>query len=314
MTWDRVAIVEQQLDNYLETAGPISHRLAADAPLREGGELTAGRALALFEDQLASRQLDVASRELKKTERSFYTIGSAGHENNAVVGARLRIDDPAFLHYRSGAFMMARARQLPGSTPLLDTLLGVVASADDPISQGRHKVWGSRALWVPPQTSTIASHLPKAMGLAFSLGRAKRLGVANGLPADAIVACSFGDASANHATALSAINTARYAVRLGLPMPLLLVCEDNGTGISVPTPDGWIAGTFGSQPHLAYFAADGEIDEIWDAVGVAIDHVRQRRQPVFLHLRTIRLWGHAGSDAEQTYRSLAEIEAVEARD
>ena len=314
MTWDRVAIVEQGLDSYLGTARPAPHRLEAAAPLRAGGELTAGRALALFEDQLASRQLDVAARELKKTDRSFYTIGSAGHENNVVVGARLRIDDPAFLHYRSGAFMMARARQLAGSTPTLDTLLGVVASSEDPISQGRHKVWGSRPLWVPPQTSTIASHLPKAMGLAFSLSRAKRLGVPNGLPADAIVACSFGDASANHATALSAVNTARYAARLGLPMPLLLICEDNDTGISVPTPDGWIASTFGNQPHLAYFLADGEIDEIWDAVGTAIEHVRQARRPAFLHLRTVRLWGHAGSDAEQTYRPLAEIEAIESGD
>ncbi|MCA1571650.1 MAG: MFS transporter [Chloroflexi bacterium] len=314
MTWDRVAAVERQLDTYLETAGSASHRLAADAPLREGAQLTARRALALFEDQLASRQLDVAARELKKTNRSFYTIGSAGHENNATVGARLRIDDPAFLHYRSGAFMMARARQLPGSTPILDTLLGVVASSEDPISQGRHKVWGSRALWVPPQTSTIASHLPKAMGLAFSLARAKRLGVANGLPADAVVACSFGDASANHATALSAINTARYAVRLGQPMPLLLVCEDNDTGISVPTPQGWIADTFENQSHLAYFEADGEIDDVWETVGAAIGHVRRSRQPAFLRLRTVRLWGHAGSDAEQSYRSLAEIEAVERRD
>jgi len=314
MTWDRVAIVERQLDSFLETAGPAPDRLAAGAPLRDGSGLTVGGALALFEDQLASRQLDVVARELKKTNRSYYTIGSAGHENNAVVGARLRIDDPAFLHYRSGAFMMARARQLPGSTPILDTLLGVVASSEDPISQGRHKVWGSRALWVPPQTSTIASHLPKAMGLAFSMARAKRLGVANDLPADAIVACSFGDASANHATALSAINTARYTVRLGLPMPLLLVCEDNDTGISVPTPDGWIGSTFSSQPHLAYFLADGELDEVWETVGAAIEHVRMARQPAFLHLRTVRLWGHAGSDAEQTYRAVAEIEAVEARD
>ncbi|MEA2651027.1 MAG: 2-oxoisovalerate dehydrogenase component, partial [Chloroflexota bacterium] len=314
MTWDRVAIVEQGLDSYLNTARPAPHRLPAAAPLRDGAELTAGRALALFEDQLASRQLDVASRELKKTNRSFYTIGSAGHENNAVVGARLRIDDPTFLHYRSGAFMMARARQMPGSTPTLDTLLGVVASSEDPISQGRHKVWGSKTLWVPPQTSTIASHLPKAMGLAFSLSRAKRLGVASGLPADAIVACSFGDASVNHATALSAINTARYAARLGLPMPLLLICEDNDTGISVPTPEGWIAGTFGDQPHLTYVLADGEIDELWTVVGTAIEQVRQTRRPVFLHLRTVRLWGHAGSDAEQSYRPLAEIEAVEARD
>jgi 2-oxoisovalerate dehydrogenase E1 component len=314
MTWDRVAIVEQQLDRYLDSAQPAATRLEPSAQLGAGSELTVATALALFEDQVASRQLDVASRELKKSNRSFYTIGSAGHENNAVLGARLRIDDPAFLHYRSGGFMLARARQLPGSTPMLDTMLGVVASSEDPIAQGRHKVWGSRALWVPPQTSTIASHLPKAMGLAFSLARAKRLGVANGLQSDAVVVCSFGDASANHATALAAINTARYAVRLGLPMPLLLVCEDNGTGISVPTPDGWIASTFGGQSHLEYVEADGELDEVWKAVGAAVEHVRQQRRPAFLHLRTVRLWGHAGSDAEQGYRSVAEIEAVEARD
>ena len=314
MTWDRVAIVEQQLDRYLDSAQPAAARLAPSAPLGARGTLTAATALALFEDQVASRQMDVASRELKKSNRSFYTISSAGHENNAVIGARLRIDDPAFLHYRSGGFMLARARQLPGSTPVFDTMLGVVASSEDPIAQGRHKVWGSRALWVPPQTSTIASHLPKAMGLAFSLARAKRLGVASGLQSDAVVVCSFGDASANHATALAAINTARYAVRLGLPMPLLLVCEDNGTGISVPTPDGWIAATFGSQPHLEYVEADGEIDDVWDAVGTAVDHVRHQRRPAFLHLRTVRLWGHAGSDAEQAYRSVADIEAIEARD
>jgi 2-oxoisovalerate dehydrogenase E1 component len=314
MTWDRVAVVEQQLDHQIGTAEPPSRRLSPDAPMRDGSDLRVATAMGLLEDQLTSRQIDVAARELKKSDRSYYTISSAGHENNAVIGARLRVDDPAFLHYRSGGFFLARSRQLAGSTPVLDTLLGVVASSEDPISQGRHKVWGSRPMWIPPQTSTIASHLPKAMGLAFSLARAKRIGVGVELPEDAIVVCSFGDASANHATALSAINTARYAVRMGLPMPLLLVCEDNDTGISVPTPEGWIAATFGTLPHLHYVAADGELDDVWDAVGEAVDHVRTTRQPAFLHLKTVRLWGHAGSDAEQAYRSVAEIEAVEARD
>jgi 2-oxoisovalerate dehydrogenase E1 component len=314
MTWDRVAIVERQLDSYIAGATAATDGLAPDSVLHEGTDLTVATARALFEDQVVSRQLDVAARELKKTDRSFYTISSAGHENNAVVGARTRIDDPAFLHYRSGGFMMARARQLAGATPALDALLGVVASSDDPISQGRHKVWGSRALWVPPQTSTIASHLPKAMGLAFSLARARRLNVDSGLPEDAIVVCSFGDASANHATALAAVNAARYAVRLGQAMPLLLVCEDNGTGISVPTPEGWVAETFRSQRHLEYVEADGELDDVWAAVGAAVEHVRTKRQPAFLHLRTVRLWGHAGSDAEQVYRTVPEIEAIEARD
>ncbi len=314
MTFDRVAIVEAALDACLQAATPAPHRLAPGEPIRPGSSLTAHAAIQLFEDQLLSRALDVSARELKKSERSFYTISSAGHENDAVLGAQLRITDPAFLHYRSGGFMMARARQLPGSTPAFDTLLGIVASSDDPISQGRHKVWGSRALWVPPQTSTIASHLPKAMGLAFSLARARRLGVRNGLPADSVVICSFGDASANHATALAAINTARYAVRTGLPMPILFVCEDNGTGISVPTPAGWIAETYGNQPGLRYLLADGALDDIWRIAAEAIAYTRGTRRPSFVHLSTIRLWGHAGSDAEHGYRSLAEIAATEARD
>jgi 2-oxoisovalerate dehydrogenase E1 component len=314
MTFDRVPIVEQALDAYLAQATPDAARLSPDAPLRAGSGLTARRALELFEDQVTSRAVDVAARELKKTNRSFYTISSAGHENNAVLGALLRITDPAFLHYRSGGLFMARARQLPGSTPAFDALLGIVASRDEPIAQGRHKVWGSRPLWVPPQTSTIASHLPKAMGLAFSLARARRLGIGHELPADAVVLCSFGDASANHATALSAINTARYGVRIGLPMPILFVCEDNQTGISVPTPAGWISDTFGDQPHLRYLLATGEIDEVWDAAAEAVHYVRGARQPAFLHLPTVRLWGHAGSDAEHAYRSAGEIADTEAAD
>ena len=314
MTFDRVPIVESALDEYLASVREDRAPLPADAELRAGTGLTARRAVELFEDQVASRAVDVAARELKKTNRSFYTISSAGHENNAVIGAQLRVTDPAFLHYRSGGFFMARACKLPGSTPVFDTLLGVVASSDEPIAGGRHKVWGSRPLWMPPQTSTIASHLPKAVGLAFSLARARRLGVDGDLAADAIVVCSFGDASANHATALAAFNTARYAVRIGLPMPILFVCEDNGTGISVPTPEGWIADTFGRQPHMRYVSAAGDLGEVWEATGEAVRHVRSARQPAFLHLSTVRLWGHAGSDAEHVYRSAEEIAAIEQQD
>jgi 2-oxoisovalerate dehydrogenase E1 component len=175
-------------------------------------------------------------------------------------------------------------------------------------------VWGSRALWVPPQTSTIASHLPKAVGLALALSRAKRLGVDTSLPGDAIVCCSFGDASANHATALSGFNLARYAARQGAPAPILFVCEDNGIGISVPTPRNWIAESFRGSPHLNYFRAAGELDEVWDGVAKAIDFCRTARRPVFLHLDTVRLWGHAGSDVETNYHTLEEIEAIEKSD
>ena len=314
VTLDRVAIVEAALDRTIADAPMAERRLQPDAPLIDGTGLRVAAALDLFEDQVRSRALDVAARDLKATGEGFYTISSAGHEDMAVIGAVSRPTDPAFLHYRDGALVMARARQVPGTDPVADTLRSFTASRDDPISQGRHKVWGSRELWIPPQTSTIASHPPKAVGTAFAIARAKRLGLLDDLPGDAVVVCSFGDASFNHATALSAINAARWAQRVGSPVPIVFVCEDNGIGISVPSPRGWIATTASALPGVAYVRAEGEIDELWDATTSAFDLARMRRAPVFLHLDTVRLWGHAGSDVESAYRSREDIAAGEVRD
>jgi 2-oxoisovalerate dehydrogenase E1 component len=310
----RVEIVQNTLRSYLESAKPAPREMSHDAPLRAGLGLRVAQALEIFEDQLRSRLLDVAARQLKAKNESFYTISSAGHEQNAIMGTLLRTSDPCLLHYRSGGLMMARSRQDPSIDPIADTLLSTCAAAGDPCSGGRHKVWGSRRLWVPPQTSTIASHLPKAMGLAFALGRRRRLGGGVDLPQDAIVMCSFGDASANHATALSGINAARYSFRRGNPTPILWLCEDNRVGISVEKPRRWIADSFSGLSQMQYFLADGEMEDLWETIETAIHVCRTRRMPVFLRLITVRLWGHAGSDVETTYRELSEIETAEAHD
>ncbi|MGC4940270.1 thiamine pyrophosphate-dependent enzyme [Kribbella sp. DT2] len=385
----------------------------------------------LYDAQLGSRHADLAARWLQSQGHGFYTIGSAGHEGNAAVAAALRPTDPALLHYRSGAFYLARATQAaaegenterdpgdearsvkeqqgdraantgeqqgdraantgehrgdrarstgeqqgdraantgehrgdrarsageqwgdgagsaggPGADgrivaarsaggaagPLLplpspaarsavgdalrDILLGVAAATSEPISGGRHKVFGRHDLAVIPQTSTIASHLPRAMGVAFSIARAHKLGVASPWPDDAIVVTSFGDASANHSTATGAINAALHASYQGIPMPLLLVCEDNGIGISVRTPDGWIKQAYGQRPGLRYFDADGtDLDATLTMATEAATFVRRNRRPAFLRLRTVRLLGHAGSDVEAAYRTPAEIIADEELD
>ncbi len=285
------------------------------AALREGSSLTGSAALTLFDAQLGSRHLDLAARLLQSRGDGFYTIASSGHEGNAAVAAALRPTDPALLHYRSGAFYLARAGQVPGQDPIRDVLLGLVAAADEPISGGRHKVFGSRALAVIPQTSTIGSHLPRALGLAFAVDRARKLGVGSGWPADAIVVCSFGDASINHSTAAGAMNTAGWSVHQGLPLPLLLVCEDNGLGLSVRTPAGWVEAALRARPGIRYVGADGtDLVETYDVAREAADWVRLHRRPAVLHVRTVRLLGHAGSDVETAYRGSAEIAADLARD
>ncbi|WFM72413.1 thiamine pyrophosphate-dependent enzyme [Halomonas sp. CKK8] len=269
----------------------------------------------LFESQLTSRHLDLQARRLQARGEGFYTIGSAGHEGNAAIARAFRPTDPAFLHYRDAAFLIQRSRTVPGQTPIRDLLLSFTASSEDPISGGRHKVLGSRALNIPPQTSTIASHLPKAVGAAHSLGLWRRLGGGGEWPPDSVVVCSFGDASFNHSTAQGALNAAGWAAWQGAPMPLVMVCEDNGIGISMPTPPGWVAASMRARPGLHYLACDGlDLLDTWRVAREAAHIARSRRQPVFLHMHCVRLFGHAGSDAQQAYLSAARIEADEARD
>ena len=315
MAVNRAAIVDRNFSEAFADLAPRDLRTDLEGRVRSDSALTARRAMALFEAQLVSRHLDLAARALRARGQGFYTISSSGHEGAAAVADVLRPDDPAFLHYRSGAFFVRRALSVPGGTPILDILLGMCASSDDPISGGRHKVWGSLDLQVAPQTSTIASQLPKAVGAAVSLDRMVRLGLHTPVSADAIMVCTFGDASANHSTATGAINGACWASYQNVPVPLLMVCEDNGIGISVRTPKAWIQANYAHRPGLRYFQADGlDLPHAWQAARDAAEYVRTHRKPAFLHLRTIRMLGHAGSDVEQAYRSLTEIQEIEARD
>ncbi len=280
------------------------------------GPLTPEDAVAAYRAACTSRALDRTSREMQRQGKGYYTIGSSGHEGLAAVALALRPTDMAFLHYRDAAFQIARAGQVPGQTIAYDMLLSFAASSEDPISGGRHKVLGSKALNIPPQTSTIASHLPKAVGAAYAIGAAKKNRPEHAeLPEDAIVYCSFGDASANHSTAQGAFNAAGWTSYQSLPLPLLFVCEDNGIGISTKTPTGWIANSFKHRPGLKYFHANGlDIYDTYKVAQEATDYVRTRRKPAFLHLQTIRLYGHAGADMPTTYLPREEVEAEEAHD
>ncbi len=318
---NRAEVCDQNFTEFVQNwHGDVARARAGDAPVLPGSLCTRDDFVELFESQLISRHLDLMARVLRVQNKVFYTIGSSGHEGNAMVARLTRHTDPAFLHYRSGAFMAERFRKLPGTDgkkldPVMDSALSFAASKDDPASGGRHKVWGSKPLWVLPQTSTIASHLPKALGTAVAIEQAKRIAHKLPIPDDSIAICSFGDASSNHATAQTAFNTAAWTAYQKLPAPVLFVCEDNGIGISVKTPADWIAANFSQRRDLDYFHADGlDLAAGYEQVARAVHHCRTTRRPTFLHLRTTRIMGHAGTDFEIEWRSVEELVAVEATD
>ena len=213
-------------------------------------------------------------------------------------------------------FFLARAAQVDGRDPLRDVLLGLVAATEEPIAGGRHKVFGRHDLHIIPQTSTIASHLPRAVGVAFSIARAKKLGVTCPWPDDALTVCSFGDASVNHSTAVGAINTALHSAYQGCADAVVVRLRGQRdrhqrqdtprldradlrkprrpARISTPTDPTWRRRST-PQPRRP----------TW---------VRTHRRPAFLHLRMVRLMGHAGSDFEPAYRRPDEIAADYDRD
>lgn len=306
---DRADIVHEAL---------LARIAARDLPVGHppAGSLAPATAVALYRAGCLSRALDRQSRAMQRAGQGFYTIGSSGHEGMAAVAAALQPTDLAFLHYRDAAFQIARADQVPGQSITWDMILSFACSSEDPISGGRHKVLGSRTLMIPPQTSTIASHLPKAVGAAYSIGAACRHRPEHQVLADdGLVVCSFGDASTNHSTAQGAFNAAAWTAFQSVPLPLLFVCEDNGIGISVKTPKGWIASNFANRPGLAYHSCNGlDIYDTYRVTQQAAEFVRTRKRPAFLHVRTVRLYGHAGADVPTTYLARAEVEAEEAQD
>ena len=316
---DRKKIIDE---NFIRRVQERDFPKAKSSPDLLGGQLSKERWVDLFESQIISRQLDFIARDLKESNQSFYTIGSSGHEGNAVLGHYFSLQDTAFLHYRSGAFMAQRSKKDPQNTFIRDCLLSLMASEQDPISAGRHKVWGSVALNIPPQTSTIASHLPKALGYAYSTvldgGRPMDKADVLSKPEEAktpVVLCSFGDASFNHSTSQGAFNGAQYLAYSNVPLPLIFVCEDNGIGISVPTPGNWIEDNVKGRTHLHYVVADGlNMADVYRACEEAEHFARAKQQPVFMHIKTVRLMGHAGSDIESVYRRRDDILLTEADD
>ncbi|MBT0771158.1 MFS transporter [Kineosporia sp. J2-2] len=182
---------------------------------------------------------------------------------------------------------------------------------------GRRATPANAEVALLPPSSTPAGHLPRALGLAWAVGRQARTRTARlNWPADAVAVAGLGDGTATHGTAVGTINTALWASRQGVPLPLLLICEDNSLGFSTSTPSGWIASSLGTREGLRYFHADtaGDAATLFSTARRAVETARTHRRPVLLHLSCVRIGGHSGTDDEHRYRRADRIAADLARD
>jgi 2-oxoisovalerate dehydrogenase E1 component len=283
-------------------------------------ELTAQQMIEIYRLMFLSRAVDDREILLKRQQKIFFQISSAGHEALQVGAAQaLRPGyDWFFPYYRDGALALAL-----GVTPY-EMMLQAVGAASDPASGGRQmpRHWSSRALHIVSTSSSTATQLLQAVGCAEA-GRAfsrhpEIAAKAEGdyrafhdvdFHGDEVVLACVGEGSTSQGEFWEAINTASNQ-----KLPVIFCVEDNGYAISVPvevnTPGGNISRLVANFPNFHFAEIDGNDPVVTvRTFQEAAAYCRAGRGPAFVHGHCVRLYSHSLSDDDRNYRSAAEREA-----
>jgi 2-oxoisovalerate dehydrogenase E1 component len=278
--------------------------------------LTSEDLLRFYRVMVTSRRVDDREITLKKQNKAFFQISSAGHEAIGV-GLAAHLDprkDWFFVYYRDRALVLSL-----GQTPL-DHLLQAVGAEDDPSSGGRQMPahFGDRRFNMPTSSSPTGTQYLQAVGAAEAGLRATNIpelrDQLSTFAEDEIVLCCSGDGTTSEGEFWEAMNTAS-----NLRLPVLFVVEDNEYAISVPvevqTAGGNVSRLLTNFPGLLVRECDGtDVVEVYTTAQEVVEHCRARRGPALLHAHCVRPYSHSMSDEEKLYRSPAELAAQERRD
>src|ERR1700682_559157 len=280
--------------------------------------------LRIYRAMFLPRRLDDREIQLKRQNKIFFQISSAGHEAvTAAMGLLLRPGvDWCYPYYRDRALCL-----MLGGTAL-ETLLQAVGAKDDPASGGRQMPshWGHSRWDVVSKSSCTGTQFVQAVGAAeatlYYENRPKALALAKKAPlgqyvrhdSDEIVYVSAGEGATSEGEFWESLNVA-----CAKKLPLLYLIEDNGYAISVPvevqTAGGSISRLVRGFPglHVAEFDGTDPL-ESYAVAKEAVEYVRQRRGPALIHSHVIRPYSHSLSDDEKLYKTAEEREEEARRD
>ena len=277
--------------------------------------LDAAALVAAYRNIYLSRRVDDKEIQLKRQNRIYFQINSAGHE--AVTTAAGMVARPGYdwfeLYYRDRALCL----QL-GVTPY-EMFLQAVGAKDDPASAGRQMPshWGSKRLNLISKSSCTGTQFLHAVGAAeggWRMSQIRELADKGGFRKDEFVLVSSGEGQTSEGEFWEAVSSA-----CNLKLPVLFLIEDNGYAISVPvevnTPGGSISKLLRGFPGLFLAEVDGcDFLESYDALRYAAEYCRSRMGPAVVHAHVIRPYSHSLSDDEALYRPKEERERELARD
>jgi 2-oxoisovalerate dehydrogenase E1 component len=282
------------------------------AERKSAAGLSRDQLVGAYRTMLLSRRLDDKEIQLKRQNKIFFQISSAGHEAvTTAAGMVLRASyDWFYLYYRD------RALCLQLGMTAEEMLLSAVGAASDPNSGGRQMPshWGHKALNIVSSSSPTGTQFLQATGSAEAVLRAKQIGVPEGFQKDEVVLCTTGDGTTSEGEFWESLNTS-----CNLKLPIVYLVEDNGYAISVPvevnTAGGSISKLVASFPDLHIEEVDGcDLVASYHAMQRAVEYARKRKGPALVHAHVIRPYSHSLSDDEVMYRPPEERAADAARD
>jgi 2-oxoisovalerate dehydrogenase E1 component len=268
--------------------------------------------VAAYRTMLLSRRIDDKEIQLKRQNKSFFQISSAGHE--AVTTAAGLVVKPAYdwfyFYYRD------RALCLELGMTAAEMLYSAVGAAVDPNSGGRQMPshWGHKRLNITTTSSPTGTQFLQAVGTAEATLRATQNGITEGFHADEIVLVTTGEGQTSEGEFWESLNTAA-----NLKLPVVYLVEDNDYAISVPvevgTAGGSISALVRSFPGLFVQTVDGcDFLASYEVMQKAVQYARARKGPALVHAKVIRPYSHSLSDDEVHYRPPEERAADAARD
>ena len=244
---------------------------------------------------LESRQGDLREESLNRQGKGHFHVSGRGHEALAAIGAQLRDSDFIVPYYRDRGLCMGRG--------LTTRYLALEYFAKrDSASRGRMMPshFCSREHNIVSVPTPTGSQLMPACGIAWGLQLDQK---------DGVVVTTIGDAASRQGDFYEALSFA-----LEKKLPVMIVVEDNGYGISTPTK--------GINPmalevinQAQWRVVDGRDPEgVHAAAQQALADLRAGKGPVFFWVKMERLSSHTSSDDHALYRSKEDIAALESAD
>ncbi len=275
-----------------------------------------------------SRTIDDREIMLKRQQKIFFQISSAGHEAIGVAaGLSMRPGYDWFVpYYRDRALCLAIGLTAD------EMLLQSVGASDDPFSGGRQMPthWSSPKLHIISTSSSTTTQLLHSVGCAEAGRYFSRHPETAAIPegnsfdyrrfkdvsfhGDEVVFTSVGEGSTSQGEFWEALNTASNK-----KLPVLFCIEDNGYAISTPvesnTPGGNISNLVRNFPNFHFAEVDGtDAEASLNCFEEAVAYCRAGHGPAFVHAHCVRPYSHSLSDDEKLYRPVAEREAEAMRD